>query len=89
MSKPYGFAAIPRAEFLYPECESCYFHNLEPAICENCDNGDQYEPDDDLEDKLSERKAAIVRFFRKIRTPLPAEFLQDELPVPEKELEAA
>lgn len=64
MSKPTGFARIPRAEFLYPECQHCYFHNREPAICEGCENGDEYEPADDLDDKLSERKAAIVRFFR-------------------------
>jgi hypothetical protein len=91
MSKPSGFARIPRSEFLYPECQSCYFHNVEPAICENCDNGSEYEPDEDLEDKLSERKAAIVRFFRKIQTPLPAELIPEELEpaIEEQELQAA
>jgi len=91
VSKPTGFARIPRAEFLYPECQSCYFHNREPAICENCDNGSEYDPDDDLEDKLSARKAAVVRFFRKIQTPLPPGFLPDVLEpaIQEKELEAA
>jgi hypothetical protein len=87
VTTPTGFARIPRSEFLYPECQSCYFHNLEPAICENCDNGSEYEPDDDLDDKLSERKAAVVRFFRKIQTPLPAEFLEPQ--IQEEELEAA
>lgn len=91
MSKLSGFARIPRSEFLFPECQSCYFHNREPAICENCDNGDEYEPDDDLDDKLSQRKAAVVRFFRKIQTPLPAECLPDALEpaIEEKELQAA
>jgi hypothetical protein len=91
MSKLSGFARIPRSEFLFPECQSCYFHNREPAICENCDNGDEYEPDDDLDDKLSQRKAAVVRFFRKIQTPLPAECIPDALEpaIEEKELQAA
>lgn len=36
-------------------CEDCYFYGVEPAICDICDDGDQFEPedpDDDAFDKL-------------------------------------
>ncbi|KVQ35803.1 hypothetical protein WK03_35655 [Burkholderia cepacia] len=61
--KPTGFARIPRAEFLYPECQRCYFHNREPAICEACDSAAQFEPED-VTGHLSARRSAIVQFYR-------------------------
>jgi hypothetical protein len=85
MSKLSGFARIPRAEFLFPDCQTCYFHNREPAICEDCDNGDEYQPADDLDDKLSGRKAGIVRFYRRAGMAPAA----DTVPENEEELEAA
>lgn len=63
MNRPTGFARIPHAEFRYPECQQCYFHHREPAICESCVAGDGFEPADNLDDHLSARKAALVRFF--------------------------
>ena len=75
---PTGFARIPRSPFRYPECQICYFHNREPAICEDCDNGDEYQPADDLTDKLSERKAGIVRFYRRARVAPAADTVPDE-----------
>lgn len=30
----------------YPDCESCAFYHVEDAICEVCDEGDQWESDD-------------------------------------------
>jgi hypothetical protein len=65
MSRPTGFARIPRSEFLFPECQACYFHNREPAICENCEDASEFEPADDLDSKLSQRAAAVVRFYRR------------------------
>lgn len=31
----------------YPDCESCAFQD-EPAICDECDDADQWEPGEDL-----------------------------------------
>jgi hypothetical protein len=61
---PTGFARIPRSEFLYPECQTCYFHNKEPAICESCTDGREFQPLDDLVD-CSKRAAAIIKFHRR------------------------
>lgn len=39
----------------YPECEDCYFYGVEPAMCDECVDGDQFEPaepDDDAIDHL-------------------------------------
>lgn len=39
----------------YEFCEDCYFHGVEPAICDECEDGDQFEPaeaDDDAYDRL-------------------------------------
>lgn len=43
--------------FKYPECEFCAFHNVEPGICEDCEDGSEYEPesDDESEDSLGMR----------------------------------
>lgn len=40
----------------YPECEDCYFYGVEPAMCDECDDADQFEPaepDDDAFDRLT------------------------------------
>ena len=34
----------------YEECDTCRFNNEEPAICDICEDADQYEPDDEWED---------------------------------------
>ena len=65
MNKPTGFARIPCMGLLHPECQRCYFHNREPAICEVCEGASQFEPSDEECERLSERKAALVRFHRK------------------------
>lgn len=31
----------------YPDCESCAFYGVEPAICDECEDADQWEPADD------------------------------------------
>lgn len=38
----------------YEDCESCVFYGREPAICDECEDADQWEPDDeeDWEDML-------------------------------------
>lgn len=33
----------------YPDCESCAFYEVEEAICEDCDEADQWEPSDPLD----------------------------------------
>jgi hypothetical protein len=32
--------------FLYPECATCAHHFKHAFICEDCDDGDQFEPDE-------------------------------------------
>ena len=39
----------------YEECEDCAFDGVEPALCDMCEDGDQFEPadpDDDAFDIL-------------------------------------
>lgn len=41
----------------YEFCEECYFYGVEPAMCDECEDGDQFEPaeaDDDAFDRLME-----------------------------------
>lgn len=38
---------------MFPECEFCAFHNVEPGICEDCDDGSEYEPVPDDEEEFS------------------------------------
>lgn len=41
----------------FPECEDCYFYQTEPAVCDECDDADQFEPNDEFEDSAdTERK---------------------------------
>ena len=47
----------------YPECETCYFNNRAPQVCESCYDANQYEPeefnddyDDDESFQMSSRK---------------------------------
>lgn len=30
----------------YDDCESCAFYKVEPAICEECEDADMWEPED-------------------------------------------
>ena len=32
----------------YEDCESCAFYKVEPAICDECEDADQWEPEDEL-----------------------------------------
>lgn len=34
----------------YEDCASCVFRGREPAICDECDDADQWEPDEDFVD---------------------------------------
>ena len=36
--------------YKYPGCESCYFHDREPAICESCEDESEFSPNDDSGD---------------------------------------
>ena len=42
-------------------CPTCYFENREPAICEECDNGSNYDPVDGDEGAADELKE--IRFY--------------------------
>lgn len=55
--------------FKYPDCASCYFHDREPTICDECDEGDNWEPDEfeeEPEEKLAKKKVVVkpLRFVK-------------------------
>lgn len=61
----------------YPECDTCYFQDRAPAICEQCINGDEYEPidgdiddDDDRLDSLSigNHRGGSVFVLKQVKT---------------------
>ena len=35
-----------KAAFKYPECEFCINHVMDPFACDDCEDGDNFEPDD-------------------------------------------
>ena len=42
--------------FKFRECKTCSFHDVEPAICELCNNGSEYQDklfDEDVREALS------------------------------------
>lgn len=46
----------------YPECDSCYFHNRAPEVCENCWNGSEYEPAElDIDEYDEKREQQVIR----------------------------
>lgn len=49
----YSKEETQKMAFKYPECEFCAFHNVEPGICEDCEDGSEYEPETDDEDEMS------------------------------------
>jgi hypothetical protein len=46
--------------FKYAECGDCYFHNRHPEVCDDCEDGDQWEPEDEDEDSLEAKAQAVV-----------------------------
>lgn len=50
----------------YPDCESCAFHHVEDAICDDCDDADQWEPDEPTDEVITTTKRVIhtMRFYR-------------------------
>lgn len=38
----------------YPECDTCINREFDPFQCESCNNGSNYEPEDDGEDTVEE-----------------------------------
>lgn len=41
----------------YDDCESCAFYRVEPAICEECEDADMWEPDDAMAPTVVARPA--------------------------------
>lgn len=39
--------------FKYPECEFCTFHDVEPGVCEECEDGSEYEPEPEEDSSLA------------------------------------
>lgn len=59
----------------FADCEDCYFNDERvPEVCEDCNHGDQFEPqeDGDDEDSLLSRsrsgqKAVVIKMHKKVR----------------------
>lgn len=67
----------------FEECEDCYFYGVEPAMCDECHDADQFEPmepDDDAFGRLLElskpAKRANVIPIRQV--PIKARAKPDE-----------
>lgn len=46
----------------YEWCDECYFYGVEPAMCDECEDGDNFEPaeaDDDAFDRLMQLEKPI------------------------------
>jgi hypothetical protein len=69
----------------YDCCESCYFYYNDPGVCDFCDDGDQYEPEEGDDDVYEKLMALCKQPIIPIK-PLPAEAEVDE---PEEALLAA
>jgi len=50
----------------FPDCESCAFYHVEEAICDECNDADQWEPDDPgaLMQEKGERKLPRIRIHK-------------------------
>lgn len=61
----------------YEECAECYFHGVEPAMCDDCDDGDNFEPaeaDDDAFDKLMQLARPVARVIPiRVSAPITCE----------------
>lgn len=50
----------------FEECEDCYFYGVEPAMCDECEDADQFEPSEPDDDafgqllKLSKPLARVI-----------------------------
>ena len=74
----------------YPICHDCYFHDREPAICEGCAHGSEYEPDEDesvreqlrrkvgMPDKVVRSPKRSVLIYRSREQPAPEDTLYEE-----------
>lgn len=40
-------ALPPKAAYRFEECEYCAFHNVEPGICDECEDASEFEPDEE------------------------------------------
>jgi hypothetical protein len=55
----------------YPECEDCAFYEVEPAMCDECEDGDQFEPAEDFGDRASSARRVMVAVLRRAAEPEP------------------
>jgi hypothetical protein len=68
----------------FDECQDCYFYGVEPAMCDECEDADQFEPNEGDDDafgqllQLSRTPAKVIPIRKSIdsikRSPAP----QDE-----------
>lgn len=49
--------------YRFEECEYCAFHEVEPGICDECDEGSEYEPDAESEDAAVDTRIKKVTLF--------------------------
>ena len=66
----------------FDECPECYFYGVEPAMCDECHDADQFEPaepDDDAFDRLLQlsRPLAKVIPIRPVKWQAPAKKVEE------------
>jgi hypothetical protein len=68
----------------FEECADCYFYGVEPAMCDECEDADQFEPaepDDDAYDQLTRLSAPAPRKVIPIRSlKVKVELTDDKMP---------
>jgi hypothetical protein len=56
MPVTHWFISVPKElkkmAFKYEECQWCAFHDVEPGICDECEDASEYQPSE--EDELEE-----------------------------------
>lgn len=67
----------------YECCEDCYFNNREPAICDDCDDGDQFEPED-MEEGAMDTLRELADLTRRRVIPI-ARFTEEDVRQAEEE----
>ena len=57
-------AEVPVASDKYPECENCVNREFDPFACEDCEDADNYEPEDSAADDFEESVDMNISEFK-------------------------
>jgi hypothetical protein len=51
----------------YPECDSCLNREFDPFQCESCDDGSNYEPEEEMAEEFDDDGSAYRNFITWIK----------------------